>query len=640
MEIGLLYNIEYIHSLAERLIRFNRIIDADYKNKIIELAQHLCKNEVSFINDWDMESCTKYYKMPKLWSQSPNGDEEWVYSLNRMEYLYSLIFMYSENGGEKYIHKWNTLVQTQFEQNRIYELRENKICELVDKIQRKTIGQKFFPTNRTLDMAIRICVLSSGLLMWAALGIEIPKIVIQEIETSIDLLEAKFRPFDLTSNWGAIILSAKIICRCIVSLQTETTLDLLKKDLEKLEKVVDNQTTESGVHLESSLMYHSQVLIYLLKVIYYCSATGISVPEKLINKTWKMFLLVKYITPDDNVQVCFGDSDRTDISALIWLAGQVFEFDDKYEVKTSEGKTDYSLCAEIIPNYIRRIQMTDYSESYVDGGISVLSNNKIWYIACFNTKHISGHSHGDMGEIILYYKGIPVFVDGGRFSYKNITLRRKLKSPLWHSVVVINKGCDYNYPDAWICKKHPEYQKNAVYSGKSTIYFAMAYQSVLKDTNIHICRIVMKAKEHIFIVDMVESMRKIKIRQNYILGSYIKAKLDGKIAYLSYGNNKLKAISSDNLSIEKITISEHYNETNSTFRLYSEKKVNHKDCIVMVVGEKVANQVKCEVSDIGITVITDNDNREKDVWTFQKDENSVTVTHKNEESYYVELEEL
>lgn len=137
-----------IEGLKAKVNEYMQVYDAEFVRYYIN---HNCKNEVdkkligsnlilnnSFIFDdeWDMEQCKIPYLNRDLdWNFTPNGDEEWVFMLNRHEYFEKLIAAYYFSNDEKYLDKLKELIFNWIEKNEIKECGG--------------------PTIRTIDTGIR-----------------------------------------------------------------------------------------------------------------------------------------------------------------------------------------------------------------------------------------------------------------------------------------------------------------------------------------------------------------------------------------------------------------------------------------------------------------------------------------------------
>ena len=78
----------------------------DEIGEILRQADSLMQNTFTFTDRWDMEPCAVPYRLdPLIWDVSPNGDPEWVYMLNRHEYLKKLLLAGWYTGTPDYFLK-------------------------------------------------------------------------------------------------------------------------------------------------------------------------------------------------------------------------------------------------------------------------------------------------------------------------------------------------------------------------------------------------------------------------------------------------------------------------------------------------------------------------------------------------------
>ena len=632
---GLLWDPEYIKELSQS---FNNVISNFCECEVhrqIDLANQLCNGRVCFINLWDMEQCNISYPIPMDWTRTPNKDGEWVYALNRMEYVPSLIIAYAKTKDTRYQNVWYKLVSKQSQQYRKYNPQNGSFIKFITRLGRKTIGQRRYEVNRTLDSAIRACVLSSCLLLSRAAGLYMcdENDITDKIRKIVNELDQGFRVFDETSNWGIIILSSQIISLLITSYRLYEDEKRIQCYITRLVNTVKMQVSNSGVQCESSIMYHTQVTIYLLKVLYYCNVADVTIPPDLIEIIIKMCDFVYNITPPDNKQICFGDSDNTEMSSFFELAYNILGI-TKYR-KFIKQKSEIVLKIDIVLSKIKNSILPENAKMlYCDAGINIMKNS-FWYSVCFNTNHISGHSHGDMGEIVLYYNNWPVFIDAGRYTYRNCKLRRVLKAPASHTVLKINKGADWQFPDAWVCKKKPIHQKMGLYNNGTCSVTAMSYHSLIKKRQeAKVLRIVMMGLEDFIILDVVESSCPCEAYQNFIVSDYWNVLLETVSVKIANKGNELIVSSEQGnvLQMDTCAISPNYNELLHTSRIKIKKKVNNKACLATVVSAKKRNvSTKCIDNKVVINIqdVTDKKNGYQMVVQCEKSCVKIDTMHKD-----------
>lgn len=69
-------------------------------------AGELMDQTFVFADKWDMEPCREPYTLTEMkWQRTPNGDPEWIFMLNRHDYLHKLMMAYYLTGNEAYTDK-------------------------------------------------------------------------------------------------------------------------------------------------------------------------------------------------------------------------------------------------------------------------------------------------------------------------------------------------------------------------------------------------------------------------------------------------------------------------------------------------------------------------------------------------------
>lgn len=90
----------------EAVVRYQRENCADEVRLCLKRADQLMEQEFVFLDPWDMEPCNKrYLLMPMRWDHTPNGDPEWIYMLNRHDWLHKLYWAWRLTGKRDYVEK-------------------------------------------------------------------------------------------------------------------------------------------------------------------------------------------------------------------------------------------------------------------------------------------------------------------------------------------------------------------------------------------------------------------------------------------------------------------------------------------------------------------------------------------------------
>ena len=93
---------EYAKAYHEKEVK--RSVHKGEMEEILRQADWLMEQKFCFCDRWDMEPCSTVYEVsPFSWDACPNGDSEWIYMLNRQEYLKKLLMAYWYTGQERYV---------------------------------------------------------------------------------------------------------------------------------------------------------------------------------------------------------------------------------------------------------------------------------------------------------------------------------------------------------------------------------------------------------------------------------------------------------------------------------------------------------------------------------------------------------
>ena len=143
-----------IRNRAKSLYKYLAFVDtvayihehcSEEATEIIRQADMLLKHTFIFTDRWDMEPCdTPYTVSLRDWITSPNGDPEWVFMLNRHDFLHKLWQAYLLTGNAAYTGKLKHY--------------------LLDWIEKNPITEQGTDATRTIDTGIR-CMNWTVLLM-------------------------------------------------------------------------------------------------------------------------------------------------------------------------------------------------------------------------------------------------------------------------------------------------------------------------------------------------------------------------------------------------------------------------------------------------------------------------------------------
>lgn len=587
-----MFNIKQVKNFAENN---KSIIDTiKYEMSLLE------KRRVVFSNEWDMEGCLKPYKI-RNWSRTPNKDPEWIYMLNRFEYLNKSLVLYYVTLDKKYINLWNEFYLQWYKNFEIQSLNlagnKNYYVTFIKRGLRKLgLDSKINLEYRTLDTAIRNYNLMLGInIINQDKNINLPNdtinSVIKECEKFNKFIYNNYIDFYDKSNWGIIIVSSYII----TNLMMNKNYDEIKWALDKLIYQLEVQIGEFGAHYESSFLYHTQIVIFLLRTVHWLKKRNIDIPNIITEKLKLMMDFVYKISDKKNNIIAYGDSDVANTDTLLFISNVIL--DTNYNVNINNIKDAMLLFdIEFDFSYDIRISNTKYKKFHGDG-YTILNGKDQLLIS--NTKPKSGHKHGDYGSFTYGIEGVPFFVDSGRYTYKNNFIRRKLRGPFAHNNLILDFGGYIKYKKQWEILQHPEELKNdIIYEDDSISIILVKY--VAKKANFIRCFFYNKEKGDLIIFDKITKKGIHLFNEVLILDKECSVENSN---YICNKNLKIKLDSNLDFKIKKCYISRRYNNLNKSNKIILRKLFKNEFFNIIVISKQNSvltrenNAISCKIND-------------------------------------------
>ena len=446
--------------------------------KILAQADRLMAHTFSFEDRWDMEPCREPFTLKEMiWDTSPNGDPEWIFMLNRHEYMNKLLIAGWLTGDKAYVEKLKWF--------------------LFHWIQANPILPEGTVTTRTIDTGIRC-------MSWQYLLLHLLGEGLMEEREAAGILESMKEQFAslrkryigkyTLSNWG--VLQTASICNGYLwfheYLPSDGTEDWAWQELERQ---IGLQVLDDGAHWEQSMMYHMEVLLACMKLLASCRAW-----VRIENRTefWRdtdwlekavdrMSRYVLFASGPDHLQIAQCDSDVTDVRDVMVKAA-VLTGDGRYRYAGydtadldsawmfgSAGVTGYSAMAGRKPE---SLSLAAADAGHIFFRSSWEEDSHFTYMKCGPLG--SGHGHADLTHISLHYRGCPILVDSGRYSYvEEEPLRPFLKSAQAHNVCVIDGESHGRPRGSWGYDSFGQSFKNYYREQGPVHYGEMAYHGCL-----------------------------------------------------------------------------------------------------------------------------------------------------------------
>ena len=574
--------------------------DAD---ELIRQADMLLNQTFVFQDKWDMEPCRVPYTISlDTWVESPNGDEEWVFMLNRHDFLLKLWYAFLLTDEEKYIAKLRWYI--------------------FDWIGKNPITEKGTDATRTIDTGIRCMNWCYLILPMYAIGIiddnEVVHLLDVLNEQILNMRKRYIGKYTL-SNWG--VLQTTAICVAYTLYREFLSEEIEAWAWNELANQLELQILDDGGHWEQSAMYHVEVLNSISKVLqqtYVAKTLNIAISSDaedaidvckewtsndeafagpgegydglsngwLVNAVRVLSRHVLHTVDPEGNQLAQCDSDVTNIEDVMaratllleggeiyrYMAGRHMDMDSVWQF----GERGISRFEKTVP--VSPMQLI-WNGEYC-GNINIRSSweadaNYTWLK---NSALGSAHGHADQGHMSLYLKGKPFLVDSGRYTYReDEPLRMALKNPDAHNVCVIDEESGGNADTSWTYDSYAEVGKNYFESKKGAHFIEMPSYGTLKNgVTYGIIRRVLILDDGVWIsVQDVVCNGEHKAVEYFHLDDAVKVERDNECIHLKNGDITLNVYSDENIDVKNGIISKKYNELLDAVLL--EKNATFKD---------------------------------------------------------------
>lgn len=460
---------------------------SEYCEFTIKTADRVCDNRFLFDSPRDMERTENEVAFGEKidWYYKLNGDEEFMFQLNRHGYLIQLGQAYYLTDDEKYLKKfceilndWLDTVPCDYKNNSPWRSLETGMR-----------GDKWLKALRYID------------------GTEyFSKELKEKIEKSlfihIELLKKAHSGFQKGSNWGIIQDSGLFHIGVYFNDK-----DIINLALERLNQETDLQIMSDGFQWEQSNNYHNEVLLMLLDVVIDADKNNITLPKRLKTKIERMAeAALKTIKPNAHNPL-FGDSDDTDMRDIMSRCALVFGRADfkYYGFDSLDYNTVWLTGYESIEKYNQiESRMPEFKNAYLtDSGNYVLRENQTStsnYLCFHNGYTGGGHAHADKLHFDLMVKGREVLVDAGRYTYLNNPQRRYIKSPKAHNVCLIDNKQYLKMTSQWETKSPALAVQYPCFDNEYCTLIGGAHLGYLKSKGTLIERKILHIKPDIYII--------------------------------------------------------------------------------------------------------------------------------------------
>lgn len=398
-------------------------------------ADQLCRREFIFPDHWEMERthAPVVFSGRVDWEQTPNGDMEWIYALNRHSFLMALA------------KAWLLTRETRYS-----AALEEYLSDWLDRMPHTP--ERESTAWRSLEAGLRP---ERWLRVREWMGADFPPALAARMDESLarhgEYLARSWTPFHRLSNWGAIQSHGLFL----------TGLHLGREDwqalaLERLAENLENALLPDGVQWEQSPMYHCEVLHAAADTLMQARRSGAALPRGLEERVRRMFrALAAWAAPDRTI-LPQSDSDRIDAGDL--LAQGALLFGDPELAAAAAGPVCEETIWDFGPEGVQQLAALPAQRPACPSQALTASGNyqlrSGWGREdTFAHLHVGslggGHGHADLLHLDLWHKGEAVLTDGGRYTYVECAERRYLKSPAAHNTLRLDGEDFTGYRDTW-----------------------------------------------------------------------------------------------------------------------------------------------------------------------------------------------
>lgn len=416
-----MYTIDY-----GKIVEYCKANWGEMCEKVIQIADDVCSRTFVFNMPWDMERTVEPTRFdgPIDWFLKKNGDNEYLFQMNRHRYFINLAQAYRLTGDDKYI-----------------------VC-LVD-LMKDWISRIPCPYQtgnhpwRSLEVGLRGEYWTKAMSIAAGhpcIDADLLALYHNSLRDHGVMLMKHYDGHKKLSNWG--VIQDHGLFAIGIELGEQTYIDTA---LDRLYAQANMQLMGDGVHWEQSCLYHNEVLSCFLDVIIRARRADIPLKSSFLNVVKKMAdANIAWIKPNHR-QPLFGDSDDTDIRDILTLTAVLFQDShlkslafDKLDYESAwllgeAGITAYDSIKSELPPF-HSIALHDSGNYIMRSGWDTAAN----YLIMHNGYTGGGHAHEDKLSFDLSIAGKDVLTDCGRYTYVWGGERKLLKSYQAHNTLCVD----------------------------------------------------------------------------------------------------------------------------------------------------------------------------------------------------------
>lgn len=550
----------------------------------LKIADDVCNNTFLFNMPWDMERTNKptHFDGEIDWNLKVNGDNEYLFQMNRHRYFINLGQAYNLTLDKKYVECFIRLLKDWIQKNPCPFKSGNHPWRSLETGLRGEYWTKAMALVKDCDL----------------IDEDFVSLYKNCLKDHAELLVKCHTWHNKLSNWG--VIQDHGLFAIGIELKNQEYIDIA---LERLYSQADIQVMRDGFHWESSCLYHNEVLNCFLDVIIRAEQSKIKLSDSFLTNVRKMaFVNVALIKPNYK-QPLYGDSDYTDLrdilsqTALVFNDGQMkglaypqLDYESAW-LFGEKGINNYESIKAELPDF-KSISLSDSANYIMRSGWGCNEN----FLIMHNEYTGGGHAHEDKLSFDLSVCGKDVLTDCGRYTYMWGKDRKYLKSYMAHNVTAVD-GKHFVKANGWgFVKLAPSIKQNMIITDDYELVSG-THLGYLKSVNpVIVTRKILWIKPDIYIViDEFTGRGRHKYNQyfNFSPSGTLKTVSDGAI-FENDGTQTTFKFISDGLSFKTFEghFSGHYNGIEKNIAIETEFKAHgNANAVTVIIGgsEKYSN---------------------------------------------------
>lgn len=599
--------------------------------KAVVNAELIMANQFRFIHSYDMEPCREIVSFTEIdWLYTPNDDDEWIYMLNRQEYLLDLLVAFQLTGKVAYLIKAKELM-----------LDWEKKCQ-----------HQPAEAWRTIDTGIR-------LMYWALILRELKadeqlltknqRVTLEKsITAQVTYLDTHYiSKYDL-SNWGVLITSGIIVMK---QLHPNSISEVIyQRTIKRLTREIELQVQDSGLHWEQSPLYFMEVWRQV-SVVWLSLKEELEVDSVISKCVSQMLEASKFLVKPDGYLLQQGDTDRIPINDMIQtvslILGQpipsMFAENLEVDLLLLQFMEDAAVVKQW-PTTLQELSSHSIAKTLNDHQTGNYFYRDSWqndasYLHVYNGPLGSGHGHASLGHLDFSYQGLDILIDPGRYTYQETKERQLLKSVESHNVLTINHEPFCQPKDSWAYAKSTTALSNQTADSATSYVTQINYNDQQEQGTYRVTRTSLWLKEEQLLVlfDYVQGnqLETVEQRLNFNPELEIKPEEQG-LGWVITGKGQQQELilwsNYKNVVVSDGLYSPIYNELSQTKHLRSSTQVlTGSHVAATVIGAPGTNVKLCPVSQSG----TENQVPEKNCFavSLQTAKHNYLIVLQSEDTY-------